>query len=67
MDKYTIDVLDYSSKLDAMVSGCGEISKLAALIIEHQSPDAALSLLKKMSEIADSKEYAIEIKKIVAM
>ena len=38
MDKYTIDVLDYSSKLDAMVSGCGEISKLAALIIEHQDP-----------------------------
>lgn len=63
MDKYTIDVLDYSSKLDAMVSGCGEISKLAALIIEHQSPDAALSLLKKCRRLQIQKNMQLKLKK----
>lgn len=64
MDKYTIEVLDYSSKLDAMIDGCGEISKLAALIAEQQSSDATISLLRKISEIAKSNQYPIETKKI---
>ena len=67
MNKYMMDVMNYSSKLDAMVDGCGEVSKLASSVVEQQNTEAALSLLRKISEIAETKEYPIEAKKIAIM
>ena len=48
MNKYMMDVMNYSSKLDAMVDGCGEVSKLASLVVEQQNTEAALLLLRKI-------------------
>lgn len=59
-----MDVLNYSSKLDAMVDGCGELSIMAASIVEKQSKEATLALLQKISDIANSPKYTVESKKI---
>lgn len=67
MDKYRVDVLNYTSKLDAMVDGCGELSKLAASIVEQQDTEATLALLRKISAIADSKKDTVESKRAANM
>lgn len=67
MNKYGKDILDYSSKLDALVTGYGEISKLATSIVDKQSNRATFSLLKKINEVVDSSKAPKEAKKIAAV
>ena len=67
MDKYSKGVLDCATKLDAMVESYGQITKYANLIVENQSQESTIALLKKLSEIADSDTVRIETKKMAAM
>lgn len=64
MDKYKTNLLNYSSKLDAIIDGCGEITKYAIAITYEQSEEATLALLRKISAITDSEKYSIEVKKL---
>lgn len=64
MNKYKSVLINSASKLDAITDSCGEITKLAASIIEDDSKTAAISLLKKISEVVDNQNYKIEIKRV---
>jgi len=67
MDKYTKELLDCSSKLDAMVEGYGQITSLASAIVNENSSDSTIQLLKKLSIIAEDKGLANEMKKMAAL
>jgi stage V sporulation protein K len=67
MDKYKSALINSASKLDAITDSCGEITKLAASIIEEDSKAATVSLLKKISEVVDNQKYKIEIKRVAQL
>ena len=54
MDKYKNALINNTSKLDAVTDSCGEITKLANLIVEERSREATIALLKKISEVVDN-------------
>lgn len=62
--KYKNDLLNYASKLDALVEGYGKISEYATAIVENQDEAATIMLLKKMSIVVDSGKYSMEVIKI---
>lgn len=62
--KYKNDILNYASKLDAIVEACGKITEYAVAIVEKQDAAATIMLLKKISIIVDSGKYPIEVKQI---
>ena len=53
MDKYSQSLVKNASKLDALTDACGEITKLATVIVEEHSKVNTISLLKKISEAVD--------------
>ena len=63
MDKYGQVLINNASKLDAITDACGEITKLATVIVEEHSKVATIALLKKISEVADNPKYKIEVKR----
>ncbi|EOU2014982.1 AAA family ATPase [Clostridium perfringens] len=67
MNKYEALVLDCASKLDAMVESHGKITSLATSIVENQSSEDTITLLKVIVEIATKKNNAIEIAKMAAL
>lgn len=64
MDKYKNNLLNNSSKLDAVVDGHGEITKYATAIVEEKSHESTIGLLRKISVLVDSQKYPIEVKKM---
>ena len=63
MSKYAKDLLNFASKLDAMIDDHGEISKIVSAIVnDEQGITATLNLLNKISNIADSNQYSKEVK-----
>ncbi len=62
MDKYGQTLIKNASKLDAVMDACGEITKLATVIVEEHSKSATIALLKKISESVDNPKYKIEVK-----
>lgn len=64
MGKYSQILINNASKLDAITDACGEITKLANMIVEENSKSATIVLLKKISEIVDSQKYKVEVKRI---
>lgn len=67
MDKYKNSLINNASKLDAITDSCGEITKLATLIVEENSKEATIALLKKISEVIDSQTYIVEIKRVAQL
>ena len=67
MDKYKNALINNTSKLDAVTDSCGEITKLANLIVEERSREATIALLKKISEVVDNRNYRIEIKRVAQL
>ncbi|WP_029502389.1 AAA family ATPase [Lachnoclostridium phytofermentans] len=63
MDKYGQALINNASKLDAVTDACGEITKLATVIVEEYSKPATISILKKISESVDNPRYKIEAKR----
>lgn len=63
MDKYIEIFMDNTSKLDALTNSCGEIIKLASMIVENNSKSATITLLKKISEIINNHNCKLEIKR----
>lgn len=63
MDKYGQTLINNASKLDAVTDACGEITKLATVIVEDNSKAATIALLKKISEAVDNPKQKIEAKK----
>lgn len=63
MEKYKVSLKNNASKLDALTESAGEISKLAALIVEENSKEATIALLKRLSEVIDSSQCAVEAKR----
>lgn len=67
MDKYRNALVDSASKLDAITESCGEITKLAVAVVEENSKVATISLLKKISEVVDNRNYKVEIKRVAQL
>ena len=63
MDKYGQVLINNASKLDAVTDACGEITKLATVIVEEHSKAATIALLKKISESVDNPKYRLEVKR----
>lgn len=64
MDKYGQTLINNALKLDAVTDACGEITKLASIIVEEHSKSATITLLKKLSEAVDNQKYKNEIKHV---
>lgn len=64
MSKYKENFLNYASKLDAVTNSNGKITKYGMSIVEENSRESTVLLLKKIAEIVDSKELSNEIKEI---
>ena len=64
MDKYGQALINNASKLDAVTDACGEITKLANMIVDDNSKAATISLLKRISEAVDNPKHKIEAKKL---
>lgn len=67
MDKYGQALINNASKLDAVTNVCGEITKLATMIVEDNSKAATIALLRKISETVDNPKYKIEVKKVAQL
>ena len=63
MDKYGQALINNASKLDAVTDACGEITKLATVIVEEHSKAATISLLKRISESVDNPKYKLDVKR----
>lgn len=63
MEKHKISLRNSASKLDALTESAGEISKLAALIVEENSKEATTALLTRLLEVIDSSQCTIEAKR----
>ena len=63
MDKYGQALINNASKLDAVTDACGEITKLATVIVENNSKAATIALLRRLSEAVDNPKHKIEAKK----
>ena len=61
MERQSKMFLDCASKFDAITKSYGEISKYASAVVEENSPDATLAILKKISDTASMSE---DVKKI---
>ena len=64
MSKYKENFLNYASKLDAVTNSNGKITKYGMSIVEENSRESTVLLLKKIAEIVDSKEFSKDIKEI---
>lgn len=67
MDKYKNSLINSASKLDAVTDSCGEITKLATAIVEENSKESTIAMLKKISEVIDNPGYVIEIKRMAQL
>ena len=67
MDKYGQMLINNASKLDAVIDACGEITKLATVIVEDSSKSATIALLRKISETIDNPRHKNEAKKMVQL
>lgn len=67
MEKYKNALTNNASKLDAVTNSCGEITKLATLIVEENNKEATIALLKKISEVIDNHTYKVEIKRVAQL
>lgn len=63
MNKYEQALINNASKLDAVTDACGEITKLATVIVEDNSKVATIALLRKISEAVDNPKHKIEAKR----
>lgn len=63
MDKYGQALINNASKLDALTDACGEITKLATVVIEDNSKSGTIALLRKISEAVDNPKHKIEVKR----
>ncbi|WP_445005714.1 AAA family ATPase [Exiguobacterium alkaliphilum] len=63
MHKYSQAFINSASKLDELIDGRGEITKLAAVIVEDKSKSATIELLKKISDAIDHPKHKIDVKK----
>lgn len=67
MDKYKNSLLNSASKLDAVTESCGEINKLATMIVEESNKDATITLLKRISDVIGNRGYGKEIKQVAQL
>lgn len=63
-NKYKNEVLDYASKLDALINGYGKISEYATAVVEEQDETATKMLMSKISKVIDEEKCAKEIKQL---
>ncbi|OHW62289.1 stage V sporulation protein K [Andreesenia angusta] len=66
MNKYKNNLLSHASKLDALIDGCGEVTKYATAIVEENSQESTIAILRKISDLAKSSDYLIEVKEMAS-
>lgn len=67
MNKYKQTLISNASKLDAITDACGEITKLASLIVEENRNYATVGLLRQISEIIDNQKHKVEVKRVAQL
>lgn len=67
MEKYKSNLINNASKLDAVTDSCGEITKLATMIVKENSREATLALLKKVSDVINNRGCGNEIIRIAQL
>ncbi len=67
MYKYKNILINNASKLDAITDSCGEITKLATSIVEEDSQEATIAILKKLAELIDNQSYRTEVKRLAQL
>lgn len=67
MDKYSKNLLDSSSKLDAMIEAYGQVTELASSIVNEDNLDSTKRLLTILSEIIEDKTLSKEAKKMAVI
>ena len=61
MDRYSQALIKNASQWDAASDACGEITKLAAALVEEHRTSAAIALLRKISDVVDNPLAQIEV------
>lgn len=64
MEKYKHDLLNNASKLDAVANASGDIMKNVSAIVDSNSSEAVITLLRKISNIIDSSAFSIDVKRL---
>lgn len=59
MNQYSRALLSSASQFDAMISACGEVTKLATAIVEKNDKQSIITLLRKISEATDHSRMEI--------
>lgn len=59
---FKTELLDLSSKLDAVTNSCGELVKAANAVVEEQDHKATLYLIRKTSQLMNSNDTQKEIR-----
>ena len=67
MNKYSQALMSSASKLDAVTEGHGEITKLAATIIEEQSKTATVALLTAISKTINDPKYKTPVRQVARL
>lgn len=67
MEKYKVSLVDNASKLDAITNACGDITRLATSVVEENSKENTVLLIRRIFEIIDGSKYNIEIKRLAQM
>ena len=67
MNKYSQALINSASKLDAVTEGHGEITKLAAAIIEEQSKTATVALLTVISKTINDPMYKTPVLQVARL
>ncbi len=67
IEKYKSDLVNSASKLDAVTDSYGEITKLSSLIVEQDSREATVSILRKISVIVSDQKFRPEVKRLAQL
>lgn len=66
-NRYSDELLDYASKLDAITNGLGKISKYASEIVAEQDEIATKKMMMKMAKITTEERNKQEIIKVAEL
>lgn len=65
MNEYEQELIKNASKLDVLIDACGEITKLATMIVENNNKLDTVAFLKKIAVIANDPKCDTNIKKVL--
>lgn len=65
MDRYGESLIKNASNLDAITGSCGEVTKLASLIVTENNKTSTVTLMKKLSELTSNSKFLKEVQSVI--